>query len=851
MSVQISQLTQEFLIEANENIAAIVEALPKLERSPTDKELFNSIYRGVHTIKGGARFVKMSSLDAFAHVFENFLDELRENQSSIDARVIDALLAGSDHLGQYIRQIQDTGSDAGLDSTQVLEKIQNLKAGSTPPPAQSAAPPESALATSEARTEPKGEPRSEDRNLADSVVRVNVNLLDKIMNVVGELVLTRNQILQYANKMDSSEFHKLSMHLNVITTEIQGDIMRTRMQPIGSVLGRFERIVRDMARELGKKISLRIEGKETELDKTLLEAIKDPLTHMVRNAVDHALENPADRRAAGKSEEGVVLVKAYHEGGQVTIEIKDDGRGISRQKVLQKAIEKGIVTSDRAAQLSDKEILNLIFLPGFSTASQVTSISGRGVGMDVVRTNIERIGGQIDLTSEERIGTTFKLRIPLTLAIIPALIVKDAGESFALPQINLVELVRLEGEKLDQVEHINGAEFFRLRGDLIPLLRLKKILKLEPESQTEHEDANIVVLNAEGRLYGLIVDSILDTQEIVVKPLSKQLKGLNFYGGATIMGDGHVALILDALGIAKSSALDSVASSTATEIKAQMGTSRADSQEILLFRLNDSGVFAVPLITVNRLEEFSADRVELIGENRIIRYREQPMPLIDLASVLGHSRSGGAAKSGIIPVFVVVFGGQYVGFEVNEIIDIAMTDFDLKTTSLIPEGLMGTLFVQNKTVSLVDLYWIAQRLGLRGQVGLMHENSKSERTALVVDDMALFRKIATLTLGELGYSVLSANDGAQALEVLHKHAGEISLVVSDIEMPNMNGFELARQVRGSSDLKHIPMIAISSKYSSKDVEIGRSAGFNCYLEKFKKSEVIASIRNLMDTKEAA
>jgi len=411
-------------------------------------------------------------------------------------------------------------------------------------------------------------------SVIDSVVRVNVKVLDKIMNVVGELVLNRNQIVQFANSHEQSELNRLTQQLSIITTELQNDIMTTRMQPVGNVLSKFERVIRDLARKQNKKIKLIIKGEKTELDKTLLEAIKDPLTHLIRNAVDHGIESPEERVIANKPEEGIVMITSYHEGGQVTIEIKDDGGGINSVKVLEKAISKGIVTTEEAERMSEKQIINMIFSPGFSTAAEVTEISGRGVGMDVVKTNVEKIGGMVDIESEFGVGSTFKMKIPLTLAIIPALVVESDLESFAIPQINLVELVRIEDQNIStKIEKLHDSEFFRLRGELIPIFRINEVLDLKNvhektmaltknledlnvessfknKNKNKNENVqsgiNIVILNAEGKTYGLIVDKILDTQEIVVKPLSGALKHINIFAGATIMGNGHVALIIDA-----------------------------------------------------------------------------------------------------------------------------------------------------------------------------------------------------------------------------------------------------------------------------------------------------------------
>ncbi|MFK8139060.1 MAG: chemotaxis protein CheA, partial [Bdellovibrionales bacterium] len=656
---KITPIIKEFILESNENITLVSDRLTKLEKHPDDHDMINEVYRAVHTIKGGAGFLKFKNLESITHNFENLLDLIRSAKIAIQAQIVDICLEATDVIVAHLQNVELTGTeldeknedlkvrlisiiekdqtkeealiadthvDTKVDSkikikvapqqkseAPVSKPVQESKASEIAKPAKvKEAPVKAVVKDKDTPTKTAPAPAKSGDSLADSVVRVNVNLLDKIMNVVGELVLTRNQIVQYAASNENDDLIRLTHQLNNITSELQGDVMTTRMQPIGSVLNRFERIVRDMARDLGKKIDLKIEGKGTELDKTLLEAIKDPLTHMIRNSVDHGIEMPDIRTSNGKSETGTLSINAYHEGGQVTIEIKDDGGGIPKAVILGKAVEKGLVSEDDAKKMSDKEILALIFNPGFSTAEKVTNISGRGVGMDVVRTNIEKIGGKIDLASEEGEGSTFKLKIPLTLAIIPALIVEDFNEKFAIPQINLLELVRIDDESKEQIEVVNGSEFFRLRGDLIPIIRLQNVLKRNSE-QNSIDAESIAILNSDGRVYGLAVKDILDTVEIVVKPLSSQLKSQSIFAGATIMGDGNVSLILDVNGIA-----NKVHLSADRQVEEEEVIQRFDMQDILLFNIGREGLYGVPLPLVNRLEEFKSKNVEFTGEQAVV-----------------------------------------------------------------------------------------------------------------------------------------------------------------------------------------------------------------------------------------
>ena len=682
--------------------------------------------------------------------------------------------------------------------------------------------------------------QKEVRTLAatDSTIRVDVGLLDKLMNLVGELVLARNQILQFATTQQDPVFLNTSQRLNLITTELQEGVMKTRMQPIGNIWVRFPRLVRDLAMSCGKQVRIEMEGKETELDKTLVEAIKDPLTHLVRNSVDHGIESPEERVACGKPAEGRLFLCAFHEGGQVNIEISDDGAGVNLERVKQKALERGLLTSDHAARMSVREMLNLIFLPGFSTAQKVTNVSGRGVGMDVVKTNIEKIGGVVDIQSQSGKGTTLKIKIPLTLAIIPALTVTSGGDRYAIPQVSLLELVRLEGDQARKgVELIHGAPVYRLRGRLLPLVYLKRELKVAGEAEApqdqptelldfalarrrhlewtdrlrqfldgktaltaeqagshkgcalgkwlysnglkeygdiaeivelekihaafhalvkqivalraaghgaqaeqaygdvkptsakivellteaerkvlESQNVNIVVLQADDRQFGLVVDSINDTEEIVVKPLAKQLKGVSCFAGATIMGDGRVALILDVLGLAqRANVVSAVRDRTVGEKAVEEQVRREDGESLLLFRGPDDGRLAMPLSLVARLEEFSCASVERSEGRSVVQYRGQILPLIYLSSALPErrreSRSSEPAESTAeiekIQVVVYTDHGRSVGLVVDRILDIAH-ESAAAHKHLGRPGTLGSVVVQGRVTELLDVKGIIQ-----------------------------------------------------------------------------------------------------------------------------------------------
>jgi two-component system chemotaxis sensor kinase CheA len=541
---------------------------------------------------------------------------------------------------------------------------------------------------------------TEDRHASAESIRVDVGLLDDLMNLVGELVLARNQILQYSVEQHDTTFFATTQRLNLITTELQEGVMRTRMQPIENVWNKFPRVVRDLTMACGKQARLEMEGKHTELDKTLLEAIKDPLTHLVRNSVDHGLESPEQRLAKGKPAEGIVRLRAYHEGGQVIIEISDDGGGIDPAVIRAKAAEKGLFgrRSDENGNLSDREVLNMIFMPGFSTAAQVTNISGRGVGMDVVRTNIEAIGGSVDVQSEVGVGTVFKIKIPLTLAIIPALVVTCEGERFAIPQVSLRELVRIDGhDPQSAIEYVQGAPVYRLRGRLLPIVYLHEVFGNEAPDNAD--GVNIVVVQADDREFGLVVDEISDTAEIVVKPLGRILKQVSAFAGATIMGDGKVALILDVLGIA-----ESIGMGSSGERQYGAGESGDDMLDgtihrMLMFRLGTQRL-ALLLEMVARLEEFTPDQVELTGAGRVVQYRDEIMPLVFVSEELGIASSRTEAEP--LQVVVCMQGERSVGVVVDDIYDIVEQSVDIAPTST-AHGVLCSAVIQDRVIDILDV----------------------------------------------------------------------------------------------------------------------------------------------------
>ena len=698
-----------------------------------------------------------------------------------------------------------------------------------------------------------------------STIRIQVSLLDNLMNLVGELVLVRNQVIQFTDRNADQDFQKLSQRLNIVTSELQNDVMKTRMQPVGTILTKFHRVVRDMSRDLGKKIELKLEGVETELDKTLVEAVKDPLTHLVRNSVDHGLEKPEERRLSGKSETGTVVIRSYHEGGQVIIEIKDDGRGLSRDKIGKKAVEKGLLTEEQLARMPERDVQALIFSPGFSTADKVTNISGRGVGMDVVKTNIERIGGAIDLSSTVNQGTTIRLKIPLTLAIIPALVIKVEGTRFAIAQVKVVELVRVEREKKGsgRIELLQGRPVYRLRGQLLPLIDLCTTLNIKADSPDDlvlKPINNIVVLNSESGMFGLIVDEVVDNADIVVKPLSKMLKNLSTYSGATIMGDGAVVLILDVPGLASAAHLSSGSEETRGATR-DLGTDKSlsDAAEYLFVDLGVPGHYAIPLCLVNRLEEFEPKLVEVSGAQRVVRYRDSLLPLIQIGKHLDLPGIGTDTRHVDDRVSIVVVSklNRLFGLEVKNIVDIVQINSTIDSDLSDRPGIHGSLIHGSEVIVVIDAHKIIDdsvkkisggsalpqtAFKLRETKAVITTAAKSDADArtmrstlkiLLAEDTAFFRRHVKTFLEVAGFTVVTVVNGEEGFKTLEEsRPNEYAMVVTDIEMPILDGFELVKKIRALERTANLPVIALTTRVRKVDIDRGKEVGFNAYLEKF-------------------
>ncbi|MCP4340268.1 MAG: hybrid sensor histidine kinase/response regulator [Desulfobulbaceae bacterium] len=953
MDIEDDEILQGFIEESLEHLADIENDLLAVEEGGAniDEDLVNKVFRAAHSIKGGAGFMGLNTIQDLSHAAENVLGLIRSKKLIPTPEIINVLLIAADALQSMIEDVQNSNDvdisshltplNAIADGTlsQAAPKPQEIskpepEAAPDPEPTLTLDKEDDALieesdtqepqATEEQleKTEPAPIPSQSPPVVAppagsgteiakskqtppaktEASLRVHVSLLDSLMNLAGELVLSRNQLLQTIGSDDLRNAEAVGQRIDLITSELQEAIMLTRMQPIGNVFNKFPRVVRDLSKQLNKTIDLTIVGKDVELDKTIIEAINDPLTHLVRNSVDHGIEKPADRKKAGKKQTGLVILKAYHEAGQVVIEISDDGKGLDGEALAASAVNKGLITSEQAQVMSDKEKVNLIFLPGFSMAKEVTDVSGRGVGMDVVKTNLDQLGGNVDIISEKGSGTTISIKLPLTLAIIPCQIIETDSERYAIPQVNLEELLRIPaGQVKERVEKVGDAEVVRLRGVLLPLIRLADVIGIErtyydstsdevkPDrrekiydrrgkdsplfrngGESESESANrreerprsildrrvaassalnIVVVSTGSMKYGLIVDRLQDSEEIVIKPLGRHLQQCKGYAGATIMGDGRIALILDVSNLARMAHLTSIdgsdrASEVARAAEAEINAIK-DKQSLLIFKNSEVEHFAVPLNQVERIEKIKRTDIEELGGKRVMKYRGGSLSLIcvdDLAMVQP------IADQESLLVIVFNIAKRSIGLLATGPIDALEVSADIDDTTLSQPGIMGSIIIDSQTTMLVNVYEMVQTLfphWFEAQEKYEIENIDEgvSPTILIAEDSKFFRNQVKGYMTEVGYDVIEAEDGVEAWDKLIDHGDEISMLVTDIEMPNMNGFELTQKIRGDGQYSKLPIIALTTLASAEDVAKGKAVGVDEYHIKLDKERLMVSVHD--------
>jgi two-component system chemotaxis sensor kinase CheA len=838
------ELLAEFLTECLEGMATLDAELLELERERAPDRI-GGIFRIVHTLKGTCGFLGLSRLEKVAHAAEDVLGRLRDGRLEAGDEVVAVVFAAVDRLRLILDGLAATHTEPEGDDSELLGRLRAvLESGSGASPSAGEPP---VAAGRRPEPHPSSEPiaasstlpmAAESRAAAEPdparTLRVRLDLLEQLMNLVGELVLTRNQLLQATRESDAAEIKAPLQKLNQITCELQEGVMRTRMQPISTAWAKLPRLMRDLSLELGKQIELEMYGGETELDRQILEMIRDPLTHMIRNSADHGLETPDVRRAAGKPATGRVRLGAMHEGGHIIIQIADDGRGLNTDAIRVKALASGLASAQELASLSAEQVQRFIFRPGFSTAAAVSNLSGRGVGLDVVCSNIERIGGTIELVSDYGRGTTFFIKIPLTLAIVSVLIVGAGGQRFGIPQLNIVELVRA-GEGADhRIESIDGALILRLRDRLLPLLSLATELGLQAEPPRPGQLAYVVVLRAAGRCIGLLVDRVFDTEEIVIKPLAPVLRSVRRFSGSTILGDGRVIMILDPnvlLAASEVACRDAVAAEDEEALTSEMTS-------LLVFRAGSATPKAVPLALVTRLEDVAAEAIEHSAGRSVVQYRGQLMPIVDVHG------APVALESGRRPVLFFTDSGRHMGLMVDEIIDITEADVVLELGG---DGgsSFGSAIIRGRSTDLLDVAHFVNRIF----GGWFIERDKPFATkvshpegqrVLLVDDSPFFRNLLKPILECHGYQVTPAGSADQALQ-LRGRGETFDLIVSDIEMPGMNGFDFAAACRQGGLWQHTPLIALSSHTTPEDLARGRRVGFTNHVGKLDRAALLDAL----------
>ena len=892
-------LLREFLTETNESLDTVDNQLVRFEQDPNNAKILDNIFRLVHTIKGTCGFLGLPRLEALAHAAEtlmgkfrdgmpvtgdavslilttidrikDILSELESNESEpegSDPDLIGALekmveigmasMEGSASAapaasaggseGSLVPQILERELRPGEVSLDELERAFRETAVETAAPAAPVAVAAPPLAPAAAAPAPKpaakpaakaarkagdGEGADADKVSSQSI-RVNVDALEHLMTMVSERVLTRNQLLEISRRHEDTEFKVPLQRLSNVTAELQEGVMKTRMQPIGNAWQKLPRIVRDLSSELGKQIELEMHGADTELDRQVLDLIKDPLTHMVRNSADHGLESTAARLAAGKPEQGTIRVSAYHEGGHIIICIADNGQGLNTERIKQKAVQNGLVTEADLEKMSEAQIHKFIFAAGFSTAAAVTSVSGRGVGMDVVRNNIDQIGGTIDVKSVPGEGSSFTIKIPLTLAIVSALIVESAGERFAIPQIAVVELVRARANSDHRIERIKDTPVLRLRNKLLPLLHLRKLLNIEDGQELDPENGFIVVMQVGSQTFGIVVDGVFHTEEIVVKPMSTKLRHINMFSGNTILGDGAVIMIIDPNGISQSVGNSMSAQSDMMDENAAARVAGSEQlTSLLVFHAGSSQPKAVPLALVTRLEEIAADKIERSNGRHMVQYRDHLMPLVSMEGVT-------VRTEGVQPILVFVDDGRSMGLVVDEIVDIVEESLNIEVASA-QEGLLGSAVIKGQATEVIDVGHFLPMAFADWFTRKDMQRSSLTQEVLLVDDSAFFRNMLAPVLKAAGYSVQTANNASEGLNIL-RAGKQFNVILTDIEMPDMNGFEFAEAIRSDQRNNETPIIALSSLVSPAAIERGRQVGFHDYVAKFDRPGLIAALK---------
>ena len=863
------ELLNDFIIEAKANIDQMEELLLKAECLTDNSENIDALFRAAHSIKGTAGFFGLSKITTLAHIMESVLDELREKNLTINNSIVDTLIHGVDVMRKLINDHDADIDNIVDDLKQILTtKNDNDSNKISLDEMQSAALLWEQLLQSENEpvnkvglpSKPKEIKIHNDKILTDDSIRVKVSSLNSLLNLTGEIVLMRNQLLRLTKdpEKNKQELAILSKNIDVLITNLHKEVMKTRMQPIGTIFNKFPRMVREIAKNLGKKVQIELKGLDVKIDRSMIEALIDPLTHLARNSIDHGIEFPSERSDKGKDSQGKIILQAKYENGRVIIDISDDGAGLDLEKVQERALNKKIIKESDIAVIKESDIANLIFMPGFSTAKEVTSLSGRGMGLDIVKTNIEKVGGRVEVFSDKDIGTTFRLNLPLTLVIINAFIIIVCEKFFAIPQNDIREVVLVgNGENKNRsIKMVQDKPSLLLRGELIPLIGLGAFLHMEDENKfkeklikaiNEKLLLRILIIKSGNRAYGIIVDEIHDSEEIMLKPLSKAIGNCGLYSGMTVLGDGKIAMIIDTEGLRNQANISfkEVAVKKIAELVEE--TANTEERMLLLFKASGNEILGVDMSLISRVQKIHIDSLIKVGSKYYFKYNSENIRVIRPEHYIPISNNKNKAKNAyvIIPKDL----SYRTAIIVEEILDTVCTDISIQPNCGKGIAICGSQFIKDKLITLIDFTELLQLVTPKynklcsKEVLIMKDNNKDKIKILVVEDTQVFAKTLKNILEKEGYQVILAKNGIEGINLLKNNL--FNLIISDIEMPEMDGLTFIKNVRNIDEAKNIPAIALTSLNDEQDRQRGFEAGFDYYEIKLNEKELIDIVNAIL------
>lgn len=814
----------EFITETKEGLDKIGDDLINLESHPEDEAIIGSIFRILHTIKGTCGFIGLPKLQEVSHKGENVLNKIREKKLSASKDVVDLIFECIDTIKSIVATIANTSLEPDTDYSDLLQRLDDIANGKV-----------EIVEKIEKKIEKPKHVENDNKPIKENdSVRVKLALLDKLIQETSELVLTRNQIIQLIKQQKLDATFTTPLHrLNVITSAIQDSVMKTRMQPISNILSNYTRLIRDLARDTGKELRLEVVGEETELDRQILEQIKDPLTHMIRNSADHGIESAEERIALGKPAVGTIKIAASHQAGHVILKISDDGKGLNYEKIKSKVIEKNILSGDQVNKLSETQLLQYIFHPGFSTADKVTGVSGRGVGMDVVKCNVENIGGVIELQSKQNQGTVFTIKIPLTLAIMQVIVIRVQEQHYGFPLSNVEEIIKLGSLSSYKLEELNGSPIIRIRNRVIPLFSLRKAFGINGD-----DGKYVLICSASNAVFGIITDYIDDIEEIVLKPVSGALKKIDKYSGSSVLGNGEVILVIE-----PNSFVDTLKSFTAAEELPTLLSQRRHEQcyttNLLLFKTEENApVRAVPLEMVSRLEIINSKDIEVVSDQMVIKYKDTLMKLVKF------NNDNIPTTKTEQDVIIFYDGKKMLGLLVDEVLDIKRHEFDKKVINLKDERFISGAYIEDKVIEILDIsYFYRNAFDESFNQGNAKISTNSKRV-LLVDDSAFFRKFIPPSVATLGYEVISVDSVEKAIELLESE--EFLAIITDMHMPGKSGLDLVRYCKSLAHLSSLPIIGLSS-FSKEDMVRAPEEKnfFDAYIPKTQHSKLLETLTSLV------